>query len=77
MLRTGSPSGATVSRALAGVEKGFDGVGGCADGALAMPERNQPRNALALHALEKRLCTRSHAGHDTTGVIAHCDKGVQ
>jgi putative transposase len=32
---------------------------------------------LALDALEMGLWTRAHAGHDTTGVIAHSDKGVQ
>ena len=35
------------------------------------------RTDLALDALEMGLWTRSHAGHDTTGVIAHSDKGVQ
>ena len=35
------------------------------------------RTDLALDALEMGLWTREHAGHDTTGVIAHSDKGVQ
>jgi putative transposase len=35
------------------------------------------RTDLALDALEMGLWTRAHAGHDTTGVIAHSDKGVQ
>lgn len=35
------------------------------------------RTYLALDALEMGLWTREHAGHDTTGVIAHSDKGVQ
>ena len=35
------------------------------------------RTDLALDALEMGLWTRTHAGHDTTGVIAHSDKGVQ
>lgn len=35
------------------------------------------RTDLALDALEMGLWTRDHAGHDTTGVIAHSDKGVQ
>lgn len=35
------------------------------------------RTDLALDALEMGLWTRQHAGHDTTGVIAHSDKGVQ
>lgn len=32
------------------------------------------RTDLALDALEMGLWTRAHAGHDTTGVIAHSDK---
>ena len=35
------------------------------------------RTDLALDALEMGLWTRAHAGRDTTGVIAHSDKGVQ
>ena len=35
------------------------------------------RTDLALDALEMGLWTREHAGQDTTGVIAHSDKGVQ
>jgi putative transposase len=35
------------------------------------------RTDLALDALEMGLWTRAHAGQDTTGVIAHSDKGVQ
>ncbi|TIC85592.1 IS3 family transposase [Nocardioides sp. GY 10127] len=35
------------------------------------------RTDLALDALEMGLWTRQHAGQDTTGVIAHSDKGVQ
>jgi len=35
------------------------------------------RTDLALDALEMGLWTREHAGHHTTGVIAHSDKGVQ
>ena len=35
------------------------------------------RTDLALDALEMGLWTRDRAGHDTTGVIAHSDKGVQ
>ncbi len=35
------------------------------------------RTDLALDALEMGLWTREHAGHDTAGVIAHSDKGVQ
>jgi putative transposase len=35
------------------------------------------RTDLALDALEMGLWTRQHAGRDTTGVIAHSDKGVQ
>ncbi|WP_148575820.1 IS3 family transposase [Nocardioides caldifontis] len=35
------------------------------------------RTDLALDALEMGLWTRARAGHDTTGVIAHSDKGVQ
>jgi len=35
------------------------------------------RTDLALDALEMGLWTRRHAGQDTTGVIAHSDKGVQ
>ncbi len=35
------------------------------------------RTDLALHALEMGLWTRARLGRDTTGVIAHCDKGVQ
>jgi putative transposase len=35
------------------------------------------RTDLALDALEMGLWTRSHAGRDTAGVIAHSDKGVQ
>ncbi len=35
------------------------------------------RTDLALDALEMGLWTREHAGRDTTGVIAHSDKGVQ
>jgi len=34
------------------------------------------RTDLALDALEMGLWTRRHAGQDTTGVIAHSDKGV-
>jgi putative transposase len=35
------------------------------------------RTDLALDALEMGLWTRQRAGHDTAGVIAHSDKGVQ
>ena len=35
------------------------------------------RTDLALDALEMGLWTREHAGQETTGVIAHSDKGVQ
>jgi putative transposase len=35
------------------------------------------RTDLALDALEMGFWARQHAGHDTTGVIAHSDKGVQ
>jgi putative transposase len=35
------------------------------------------RTDLALDALEMGLWTRTRAGRDTTGVIAHSDKGVQ
>lgn len=35
------------------------------------------RTYLALDALKMGLWTREHAGQDTTGVIAHSDKGVQ
>ncbi len=35
------------------------------------------RTDLALDALEMGLWTRARAGRDTTGVIAHSDKGVQ
>ena len=35
------------------------------------------RTNLALDALEMGLWTREHAGHDTTGVIAHSDEGVE
>ena len=35
------------------------------------------RTDLALDALEMGLWTRARAGQDTTGVIAHSDKGVQ
>ncbi len=35
------------------------------------------RTDLALDALEMGLWTRELAGHDTAGVIAHSDKGVQ
>jgi putative transposase len=35
------------------------------------------RTDLALDALEMGLWARQHAGQDTTGVIAHSDKGVQ
>jgi putative transposase len=35
------------------------------------------RTDLALDALEMGLWTRQHAGQNTTGVIAHSDKGVQ
>lgn len=35
------------------------------------------RTDLALDALEMGPWTRAHAGRDTTGVIAHSDKGVQ
>jgi putative transposase len=38
---------------------------------------NSLRTDLALDALEMGLWTRAHAGHDTRGVIAHSDKGVQ
>jgi len=35
------------------------------------------RTDLALDALEMGLWTRSHDGHDTSGVVHHSDKGVQ
>lgn len=35
------------------------------------------RTDLALDALEMGLWTRRHAGHDTSGLIHHSDKGVQ
>ncbi|MEX5300224.1 IS3 family transposase [Kocuria sp. CPCC 205292] len=35
------------------------------------------RTDLALDALEMGLWTRSHGGHDTSGVVHHSDKGVQ
>jgi putative transposase len=35
------------------------------------------RTDLALDALEMGLWTRAYSGHDTTGLIAHSDKGVQ
>jgi putative transposase len=38
---------------------------------------NSLRTDLALDALETGLWTRQHAGHSTTGVIAHSDKPVQ